>query len=67
VVNVLERNNAFSIAVVQEISNYSNGLKVLRTDLACMHANFVFLLQPVIKLEKTTDFLSDKLNKINSS
>jgi hypothetical protein len=44
--------------------------------LAYIHANFSFLSQPVTKLEKTTNLLSetikeinieDKLNKINSS
>jgi hypothetical protein len=50
---------------------------VLKTDLAYIHANFSFLSQPVTKLEKATNLLSqtireindvqDKLNKTNGS
>jgi hypothetical protein len=43
IVNELERNNAFSIVILQEIYNDSNELKALEADLAYIHANFSFM------------------------
>jgi hypothetical protein len=75
VIHELDRDNASSIAILQDIFKDSNDLKVLKTDLANIHANFNFLSQSITKLEKIRNLLSetteeingiqDKLNKIN--
>jgi hypothetical protein len=43
VVNELDRDNASSITILQDIFKDSNELKVLKTDLAYIHANFSFI------------------------
>jgi peptide subunit release factor RF-3 len=45
VINELDRDDASSITILQDIFKDSNGLKVLKTDLACIHTNFSFLSQ----------------------
>jgi hypothetical protein len=40
-VTELDREDSFSAAILQEMVN-SNELKVLETDLAYIHANFMF-------------------------
>jgi hypothetical protein len=62
---------------LQEIFNDWNKLKVLKSDLAYIHANFSFLSLSITELGKTTNLLSEtikgiisiqeKLIKINSS
>jgi hypothetical protein len=77
VVNEFHGDDASSITISQDIFQDSNELKVLKNDLAYIHANFNFLSQPITKLEMTTNLLSetikeisdiqDKLKKINGS
>jgi hypothetical protein len=59
-------NDTSSIAILQDIFKDSNELKVLKTDLAYVHANFSFLLQSITKLEKTTNLLTDTIKEINN-
>jgi alpha-D-ribose 1-methylphosphonate 5-triphosphate diphosphatase PhnM len=44
----------------------SNELKVLKTDLAYIHANFSFQSQSTMKLEKTTNLFSETIKEINN-
>jgi prefoldin subunit 5 len=41
-------------------------MKVLRTGLAYIHANFSILLQSITKLEKATNLLSETIKEINN-
>jgi hypothetical protein len=41
--NELDRDDAASVAIFQDIFKESNELKVLKTDLVCIHANLIFL------------------------
>jgi hypothetical protein len=52
-------------AILQEIFDDSNELKVLKSDLAYIHANFCFLSHSINTLQKTTNLLSEvmKLNQ----
>jgi hypothetical protein len=65
VVNEFDRDDASSITILQDIFQDSNKLKVLRTDLAYIRANFSFLSQSVTKLEMTTNLLSETVKEIN--
>jgi hypothetical protein len=65
VVNEFDRDDASSITILQDIFQDSNELKVLRTDLAYIRANFSFLSQSVTKLEMTTNSLSETVKEIN--
>jgi hypothetical protein len=77
VINELDRDDASSVAIPQDIFKGSNELKVLKNDLAYIHADFSFVLLSTAKLEKATNLLSEatkeiegiehKLNKINGS
>jgi hypothetical protein len=62
--NKLDRDDPSSIAILQGIFKDSNELKVLKTDLTYIHANFSFLSKPITKLEKTTN-LSETIKEIN--
>jgi hypothetical protein len=42
-----------------------NELKVLRTDLAYICANFSFLLQSITRLDMITNLLSETIKEIN--
>jgi hypothetical protein len=54
------------IEILQDIFQDSNELKVLRTDLAYIRANFSFLSQSITELEMTTNLLSETTTlKIN--
>jgi hypothetical protein len=64
VVNEFDSDDASSITILQNIFQDSNEWKVLRTDLAYIHANFSFLLQPLTKLEMT-NLLSETIKEIN--
>lgn len=50
-VNQIDRASASCIAILQEIFNVSNALKVLRIDLAYIYANISFPSCSIIKLE----------------
>jgi hypothetical protein len=50
---------------MQDIFQDLNELKMLRTDLAYIRANFCFLSQPITKLEMTTNLLSETIKEIN--
>jgi hypothetical protein len=65
VVNELDRDDASSIYILQNMFKDSNELKVLKTDLVYIHANFSFLLQCITKWEKTTNLLSETIKEIN--
>jgi hypothetical protein len=54
VVNELGRDGAFSVTMLQTAFNDLNELKMIKTDLAYIHANFTFLSQSVTKVEETT-------------
>jgi hypothetical protein len=54
VTNKLDRDDASSVAVLQEIFNDSDLLKLLKEVLADIHANFRFLSYSITKSEKTT-------------
>jgi hypothetical protein len=64
VVNEFDKDDASSITILQDIFQYSNELKVLKTDLAYIRANFSFLSQSITKLEMTTN-LSETVKEIN--
>jgi hypothetical protein len=49
------------IAILQGIFNDSDELKTHKTDLVYIHANFSFLSQHIIKLEKTKNLLSETI------
>jgi hypothetical protein len=63
--NKIDRDDVSSISILQDICKGSNEFKVLKTDLAYIHANFSFLSQFITKLEKTTNFLSETIKEIN--
>jgi hypothetical protein len=63
----MNRDGAPSIAVLQEIFNNSNELKVLETDFTYIHANFSFLSQSVTELEKTTNLFSKTIKEMNNA
>jgi hypothetical protein len=65
VVNEFNGDNASSITTLQDIFQDSNELKVLRTDLAYIRANFSFLSQSITKLEMTTNVLLGTIKEIN--
>jgi hypothetical protein len=65
VVNEFDGDDASSITILQDIFQDSNELKVLRTDLAYISANFSFLSQSITTLEMTTNLLSETMKKIN--
>jgi hypothetical protein len=56
VINELYRDDASSVAILQDIFKDSNELKELKTDLAYIHANFSFVLQSITKLENPQIF-----------
>jgi hypothetical protein len=64
VVNEFDKDDASSITILQDIFQYSNELKVLKTDLTYIRANFSFLSQSITKLEMTTN-LSETVKEIN--
>jgi hypothetical protein len=51
--------DASSVTILKDIFKDPNELKVLKTELAYIHANFSFLSQSVTKLEKATNLLSE--------
>jgi hypothetical protein len=57
VLNDLDRDDDASIAI----------LKVLKTDLAYIYANFSFLSHSIAKLENTTNLLLDTVKEINGT
>jgi hypothetical protein len=61
VVNEFDGDDASSVTILKDIFKDSDELKVLRTDLAYIHANFSFLSQSVTKLEMTTNLLSETI------
>jgi hypothetical protein len=65
VVNEFDGDDASSVTILQDIFKDSNELKLLRTDLAYIHANFSFLSQSITKLEMTTNLLSETVKEIN--
>jgi hypothetical protein len=60
VVSELGRDDAFSAAVLQKVLKDSNVFKLLKTDLAYIHANFSFLSQSVTKLVKATNNIRNR-------
>jgi hypothetical protein len=56
VVREPDKGDAFSIAIVQEIFVDADELKVLKTDLAYVHANFTSLSQPISEFIMVTVF-----------
>jgi hypothetical protein len=65
-VNEFDSDDASSITILQNIFQDSKALKVLRTDLAYIHANFSFLSQPITKLEMMKNLLSETIKEINN-
>jgi lipopolysaccharide biosynthesis protein len=65
VVNEFDKDDASSITILQDVFQYSNELKVIKTDLAYIRANFSFLSQSITKLEMTTNLLSKTVKEIN--
>jgi hypothetical protein len=65
VINEFYNDDASSITILQDIFQYSNELKVLKTDLAYIRANFSFLSQSITKFEMTTNLLSKTVKEIN--
>jgi hypothetical protein len=55
-VNELETDYAFSVAILQGMFNASNELKMLKSDLAYIHTNFTFLSQSIKKVRKCYKF-----------
>jgi hypothetical protein len=58
-------DDASSVSILQHMFKDSNKLKVLKSDLAYIHANFSFLSQYIRKLDKTTILLSETIKEIN--
>jgi hypothetical protein len=67
VVNEFDGDDASSITMLQYIFQYSNELKVVKTDLAYICANFSFLSQSITKLEMTTNVLPETIKEINDN
>jgi hypothetical protein len=65
VVNAFDMDDTSCTAILQEIFNDSKELRVLKSDLVYIHANFSFLSHSINKLEETTNLLSEvfKLNQ----
>jgi hypothetical protein len=61
----VDRDNASSVAILQDIFKDSSELKALKTDLAYIHANFSFLSQSITKLERATNLLSETITEVN--
>jgi hypothetical protein len=59
VISEFDRDDASSITILQDIFQDSDELKVLKTDLTCIHENFSFLSQSITKLEMTTNLLKE--------
>jgi hypothetical protein len=64
VLNEFGGDDASLVTILQDIFQDSNDLKLLRTYLAYICANFSFLLQSVTELEMTTNLLSE-IKEIN--
>jgi hypothetical protein len=65
VVNELDKYDASSIAIFQEIFKDTNEMKTLKTDLAYIHENFSSRSQYITKLETTTNLLSETIREMN--
>jgi hypothetical protein len=65
VVNEFDGDDASSITILQDIFQDSNELKVLRTDLAYIRANFSLLSQSITTVEMITNLLSETIKGIN--
>jgi hypothetical protein len=63
VANEFDGDDATSIATLQDIFQDSYKLKVLKTDLAYICANFNFPLQSITKLEMTLNLLLETIKK----
>jgi hypothetical protein len=57
VVNEFDGGDASSVTILQDIFQDSNELKVLKTDLAYIHANFSFLSQSITKVGNDHKFI----------
>jgi hypothetical protein len=64
VLNEFGGDDAYLVTILQDIFQDSNDLKLLRTYLAYICANFSFLSQSVTELEMTTNLLSE-IKEIN--
>jgi hypothetical protein len=54
---------ASSFTILQDIFKDANELKVLKTVLAYIRANFSFLSQSITNLEKATNLLTETIKK----
>jgi glutaminase len=65
VVNELDGGCTSYIAILQEICNDPNELKVLKADLAYIHTDLSFPLQSITKFVKATNLLSETVKEIS--
>ena len=66
VVNELDREDASSIAILQDVFQTPSELTALKTDLVFISANFCFLSDIITKLEKSKLLLTESLKEIDN-
>jgi hypothetical protein len=62
-VNEYDRNDASCVGILREVFKNTDELKVLKIDLACIHATFSFLSYSVMKSEMNINLLSETIKE----